>query len=98
MQGSRERPNISIEIYSDGTIEYEERFFATCSTDMDFKKFPFDSQTYQVIVESFSYGSGKIVFKNPKLFLEHDQKDYLGEDCTLSIINRVIVLILVEII
>lgn len=80
VQGSRERPNIRIEIYSDGTIEFEERFFATCSSDMNFKKFPFDSQTYKVMIEPFSYESSKIVFKNPKLFLERDHKDYLGED------------------
>ncbi|WP_430410770.1 hypothetical protein [Kordia sp.] len=80
VQGSRERSNISIEIYSDGTIEYEERFFATCSTNMDFTKFPFDSQSYKVIIESFSYGNEKIVLKNPKLFLEEDENDYLGED------------------
>ncbi|QHI37364.1 Cys-loop ligand-gated ion channel [Kordia antarctica] len=80
VQGSREVPNIRIEIYSDGIIEYEERFFATCSTNMDFKKFPFDSQVYQVAIEAFSYGSKKIVFTNPKLFLEKDHEDYLGED------------------
>lgn len=80
VQGSREVSNIRIEIYSDGTIEYEERFFATCSTNMDFKKFPYDSQTYQVVIEAFSYGSKKIVFRNPKLFVEKDHEDYLGED------------------
>ncbi|MBC8755246.1 hypothetical protein H2O64_11215 [Kordia sp. YSTF-M3] len=80
VQGSRERPNIRIEIYSDGTVEYEERFFATCSTNMDFTKFPFDTQVYKIEVEAFSYGSKKITFKNPKLFLEHDHSDYLGED------------------
>lgn len=80
VQGSRETPNIRIEIYSDGTIEYEERFFATCSTNMDFKKFPFDTQTYQVEIEAFSYRSKKIIFKNPKLFLERDHSNYLGED------------------
>jgi len=80
VQGSRETPNIRIEIYADGTIEYEERFFATCSTNMDFKKFPFDSQTYKVAVEMFSYGVEKVVFKNPKLFLEKDHSNYLGED------------------
>lgn len=80
VQGSTERPNIRIEIYSDGTIEYEERFFATCSSNMDFKKFPFDSQTYQVAIEAFSYGSSKVMFMNPKLFLEDDHGDYLGED------------------
>ena len=80
VQGSREVPNIRIEIYSNGTVEYEERFFATCSTNMDFKKFPFDSQTYKVEIESFSYGMEKVVFKNPKLYLEEDHSNYLGED------------------
>jgi len=82
VQGSREVPNIRIEIYANGTVEYEERFFATCSSNMDFKKFPFDSQTYKVAVEPFSYDSKKIVFKNPKLFLEDNHGDYLGEDWT----------------
>jgi hypothetical protein len=80
VQGSRETPNIRIEIFTNGTIEYEERFFATCSTNMDFTKFPFDTQVYKVEVESFSYGNKDITFKNPKLFLEHDHSNYLGED------------------
>lgn len=80
VHGSRETPNIRVEIYSNGMIEYEERFFATCSTNMDFTKFPFDTQTYQVSVEAFSYGLEKIVFKDPKLFLEDDHSNYLGED------------------
>ena len=47
---------------------------------MNYRKFPFDSQNYQVVIEAFSYGSKKVVFKNPKLFLEQDHKKYLGED------------------
>ena len=63
-------------------MENEERFLATGSSNMDFKKVPFDLQTYKVEVESFYYDSKKIVFKNPKLFLEDNHGDYLGEDWT----------------
>ena len=80
VQGSGETPNTRIEIYADGTIEIEERFFDTFSSDMDYTKFPFDSQKYKVEIEAFSYGKSKLVFKNPKLFLEADHQEYLGED------------------
>jgi len=61
VQGSGETPNTRIEVYSDGTIELEERFFDTVSSDMDYTKFPFDSQNYKVEIEAFSYGKGKII-------------------------------------
>ncbi|WP_299211579.1 hypothetical protein [uncultured Aquimarina sp.] len=80
VQGSEETPNISIEIYDNGRIEYEQRFFGTFSSDMDYVKFPFDSQQYFVKIEPFSYSSRHIVFTNPKLFLEENADDYLGED------------------
>lgn len=80
VQGSGETPNTRIEIYSDGTIEMEERFFDTFSSDMDYTKFPFDTQKYKVEIEAFSYGESKLNFKNPKLFLEADHHEYLGED------------------
>lgn len=82
VQGSGETPNTRIEVYSDGTIELEERFFDTFSSDMDYTKFPFDSQKYKVEIEAFSYGKGNIIFKNPQLFLDDDHQEYLGEDWT----------------
>jgi len=80
VQGSGVTPNIRIEIYPDGTIEHEKRFFYTLNSDMDYTKFPFDSQSYKLSIESFSYGTSYITFKNPKLFLEDDHNEYLGED------------------
>ena len=83
VQGSQETPSTRIEIYADGRIEYEQRFFGTFSSDMDYVKFPFDSQRYFVEIEPFSYSNRHIVFKNPKLFLADDTDDYLGEDWEL---------------
>ena len=80
VQSSKETPNTMIEIHSNGTIEYEERFFGTFSSNMDYKKFPFDTQEYLVAIEAFSYDSEKLVFKDPKLFFEGENYDYLGED------------------
>ncbi|MDH7447139.1 hypothetical protein [Aquimarina sp. 2201CG14-23] len=80
VQGSEDTPNTRIEIYANGRIEYERRFFGTFSSDMDYIKFPFDSQQYLVEIEPFSYSNHHIIFTNPKLFLEDNADDYLGED------------------
>ncbi|MDN3663808.1 hypothetical protein ACFFU1_17745 [Algibacter miyuki] len=80
VQGSKDTPNLSIEIHADGTIDLEERFFDTFSSNMNYKKFPFDQQEYCIEIETFSYDSKKLIFKNPKLFFEGEKKDYLGED------------------
>ena len=80
VHGGEEVPDIRIQVYSDGLIELEKRFFGTFSANMDYKKFPFDTQSYLVEIEPFSYGSKKIVFTNPKLFLEEGNNGYLGED------------------
>ena len=51
----RSKANYNIKIFPSGDIEYEERFFATFSSNMDFKRFPFDKQSYKIEIEPFSY-------------------------------------------
>merc|ERR1719158_230025 len=45
----------SVRIYGNGTVSYAQRmnFDVTCS--MDFRKFPFDTQTCDIILHSFAY-------------------------------------------
>lgn len=83
VQGSRETPNIRIEIFPDGKIEYEERFFDTFSAYMDYEKFPFDSQSYLIGIEAFSYNEKELVFKQRRLSLE-DPKTFLEESKVIS--------------
>lgn len=78
IQGSKEIPNISLEILPDGKIVYEERFFGTFSTYMNFRDFPFDSQSFKVVVEAFSYDNEQLVFSDPELFFEKNN-DSFGE-------------------
>ena len=91
VHGGEEVPDIRIEVYSNGLIELEKRFFGTFSANMDYTKFPFDTQSYLVEIEPFSYGSKKIIFTNPKLFLEEGNNGYLGEDWEYISSNKEVV-------
>ncbi len=77
VQGEIEKPGISIEIHPDGTIIYDERFFGTFSTYMNFRNFPFDTQNFKVRVEAFSYDNNYLVFTNPTLFFETESNSFV---------------------
>jgi len=68
IQGASEKPNISIKISPNGKINYEERFFGIFGTNMNFKSFPFDSQSFNIQIESFSYDNKIVIFTKPILF------------------------------
>ena len=70
VQGENETSNISLEIYPGGKVIYYERFFGTFSTYMNFRDFPFDSQSFKIQIEAFSYDSHHLIFTNPKLYFE----------------------------
>ena len=68
VQGSRESPNIRIEISPDGNILYTERFFETFIANMNYKSFPFDTQSFNIIMEPWGYNNKGIVFTQHQLF------------------------------
>jgi len=78
VQGSKQDPNIRIEIHRDHKIEYVERFFDTFSTNMDYQKFPFDSQTFKVEIEAFSYDQSQLIFTNSEIFPKLDNENLSG--------------------
>ena len=80
IQGSGDTPNIRIDVYSNGKINYEKRFFETFSSKMDFIKFPFDTQSYLISIEAFGSNSNELVFKDPKFFVEGEANHYIAED------------------
>ena len=77
VQGEIDKPGISIEIFPDGTIIYDERFFGTFRTYMNFRDFPFDEQSFKVRVEAFSYDKNSLVFINPTLFFETQNNSFV---------------------
>ena len=76
VQGESQIPNMSIEIHPNGKIIYDERFFGTFSTYMNFRDFPFDSQQFSIQIESFSYNKRQLVFTNPQIFLEEGSNSF----------------------
>jgi len=65
--GPKDISNKRLVIYKDGRVFYNERFNATLQSSMNFRKFPFDTQKLQIMIEPFSYSASKMVFS------EHSQ-------------------------
>lgn len=76
VQGSVEIPNVGLEIYPNGKIIYEVRFFGTFSNPMNFRNFPFDSQNFNIQIEAFSYDSNQLIFINPDMFLDSSNDSF----------------------
>lgn len=60
--GPKDISNKRLIVYKDGRVFYNERFNATLQSPMNFRKFPFDTQNLQIIIEPFSYAGSKIQF------------------------------------
>lgn len=70
VQGNKETPNIMLDINSDGQVVYNERFRAVFSEDMLYYQFPFDTQTFKLEIESFSFDKYQLVFTDPIIYPE----------------------------
>ncbi len=80
-RGGRSIANYNIKIHPSGYIEYEERFFATFSSNMNFKRFPFDKQSYKIEIEPFSYDNRYLKIKKMRVTkLDDDEKEKLLGD------------------
>jgi hypothetical protein len=69
--------NEELLIYADGTIEYREKFIATLATRYEMRKFPFDTQTLIIEIESFPWSSEHLIF--------HVEEDIVGFSDEFSI-------------
>ena len=69
--GMRGVPNREVEIDANGKVTYSERFNATFTSDMDFRKYPFDSQTFKIKLESFTYNRKQVVFVSDEAMSDH---------------------------
>lgn len=67
-QSAAKKGTVELTAQPDGTVNYLELINATVSSDLDLKKFPFDSQTAKVVLESLSFDERRVVLqKDPKL-------------------------------
>ena len=53
----------SVRVYRDGTVSYARRMNFDVACDMDFKLFPFDNQTCDIIMHSFAYTTDDYTFR-----------------------------------
>ena len=66
--------NEEVIIYSDGTVEYREKFGVELSSNYDMRKFPFDTQILIAEIESFAWTS-----KDMRFHLEEDLVGFSSE-------------------
>jgi hypothetical protein len=62
-EGERHVEARSLVIHPDGKVEYTERFDGRFHMDVDLRTFPFDAQTFEIHVESFSWDERNLRFE-----------------------------------
>ncbi len=60
--GARNSSRIQIKITPSGNVSYIESFDATVSSDLQLRRFPFDSQNLRLIIDSFQYHNKEVLF------------------------------------
>lgn len=58
----RETESIELVLLPDGTVQYEERFGATLNAELDLGRFPFDTQGFDIEIQSFLWDHEECVF------------------------------------
>ncbi|MDP7453122.1 MAG: hypothetical protein QGE95_12730 [Arenicellales bacterium] len=61
--GASQIENEELIIYADGVVEYQERFRVTLATNFKMRRFPFDTQTLKIEIESFAWSSEFLIFQ-----------------------------------
>lgn len=77
--GPPEIQNRGLVIRKDGLTVYFARFTGTFTSNMDFRKYPFDTQTFKIQVESFSYNIQDLIFIKPQVFEEISENSALDQ-------------------
>ncbi|MFM2481786.1 gamma-aminobutyric-acid receptor subunit beta [Celerinatantimonas sp. YJH-8] len=88
--GKRQTANKRLVLTAAGGVIYNERFSGTFTTAMDFRKFPFDQQSFDIIMEPFSYEKSQLSFRHVSVFLEALENQTISEwDMTDKPVSRV---------
>ncbi|SHE60838.1 gamma-aminobutyric-acid receptor subunit beta [Vibrio gazogenes] len=77
--GQRQTANRRVVISADGRVTYNERFQGLFTTTMDFRQFPFDHQTFVLMMEPFSYEQQQLVFGSARINVEALENQALSE-------------------
>lgn len=77
--GGRNVSNRRIVITPSGKVTYNERFYATFATAMDFRLFPFDQQRFTMTMEPFSYDNKTLKFNHAEVTPVKLEQELLGE-------------------
>ncbi|PKF80426.1 gamma-aminobutyric-acid receptor subunit beta [Vibrio sp. vnigr-6D03] len=77
--GQRLTPNKRLVITSNGDITYNERFQGTFTTEMDFRRFPFDRQSFEIIMEPFSFDQERLKFGDASVYVEELTNKIISE-------------------
>lgn len=72
IQGNKELYDTKITIRPDGKVIYKEHFSGIFHTEMQSKKFPFDSKNFLIEIEPFSHSQEKLRFQNALLLPKND--------------------------
>lgn len=70
-------PNKSISISPEGRVIYTERFKGKFYSEMNFERFPFDSQNFNIYIESFVHNSSLVVFSEPNMYPKFERRSKL---------------------
>jgi hypothetical protein len=87
--GGRTIENEELIIYPDGTVEYQERFSVIMAAHYDLKKFPFDKQSLEVEIESFSWPAKNLVFHREESKIGFSKEFEIAEWHTNSVTNHI---------
>ncbi|XP_041360161.1 glycine receptor subunit alpha-3-like isoform X2 [Gigantopelta aegis] len=89
-------PNRLMHVYPNGTIFFSIRVSMTLSCDMQLQKYPFDSQTCMMILESYGYSTKNVLFKwHDEPVIKRDDlslpqfelREWLSNDCTKTYVS-----------
>jgi len=58
----RKTESVELILLPDGTVQYEERFGATLNAQLDLGRFPFDTQAFDLNLQSFLWDQGDCLF------------------------------------
>jgi len=85
--GPRNTLLASLKIEPDGKIEYMERLQMTLRSEYKLNRYPFDSQSFRIRIESFAYDASKMIFKDDQILfyrsLESEESRLVLEDWKL---------------
>ncbi|KUI98208.1 gamma-aminobutyric-acid receptor subunit beta [Vibrio sp. MEBiC08052] len=77
--GQRQTANRRVVISADGRVTYNERFQGLFTTAMDFRQFPFDHQTFVLMMEPFSYEQKQLKFGSARVTVKALENQALSE-------------------